>query len=319
MENTIKTTPKDVFLHLLNILTFYISVIGFITVNIQYINALFPDPLNFYFTSIATTIQWASSLLIIGFPVYLLTSWLLAKDIAGNPPKREMKLRKWLLYFTLFISAVTVIVDLIIFVYNFLGGDLTIKFALKVFVVLFVAAAVFGYYIWELRRKETASKTPKTLAWILSLVVVASIVSGFFIVGTPGDQRRMKFDEQRINHLQELQGQIINFWQQKGTLPENLDQLENSLSGFEVRKDPKTEEPYGYSVKSEFVFELCANFETSTSDSKYGPMRQKSYYPYYDAMGQNWEHDQGRKCFERVIDPELYNIKDGIKPIPIGI
>ena len=39
-------------------------------------------------------------------------------------------MRKWLVYFTLFISAITIIVDLMIFVYNFLDGELTVKFFL---------------------------------------------------------------------------------------------------------------------------------------------------------------------------------------------
>ena len=129
-NTTVQTTPKDVFLHLLNIFTFFLSVISFITLYIQYISALFPDPLNFYFTSMANAVRWSTSILVIAIPVYILTSWLLGKDLASNPERRELKLRKWLTYFTLFISAVTIIVDLIMFVYSFLSGELTTQFFL---------------------------------------------------------------------------------------------------------------------------------------------------------------------------------------------
>ena len=190
MKNTtVKSTPKDVFLHLLNIFTFYLGVISFIMLYIQYISALFPDPLSFYYTAIATGVRISTSILVIAIPVYILTSWLLGKDLASNPKRRELKLRKWLTYFTLFISAITIIVDLIMFVYSFLSGELTTQFFLKVFVVLLVAGAVFSYYIWDLRRKKMKSKTPKILAWVLSFVVLASIVWGFFIIGTPAEQR----------------------------------------------------------------------------------------------------------------------------------
>ncbi|MDD5146114.1 MAG: hypothetical protein PHF44_04710 [Candidatus Pacebacteria bacterium] len=58
MENTNieKNTPRDVFLHLLNIFTFYAAVISFITLYIEYINVLFPDVLNFYYTAISMSI-----------------------------------------------------------------------------------------------------------------------------------------------------------------------------------------------------------------------------------------------------------------------
>ena len=186
MEQTLKSTPKDVFLHLFNIVTFYLSVIGFITLYVQYINASFPDELNYYFTSIANGVRWSTSILFVAVPAYLFTSWLLAKDLNITPEKRELKLRKWLVYFTLFISAITIIVDLMIFVYNFLDGELNTRFFLKVLVVLLVAVAVFAYYMWDLKRKEMKSKIPKILAIVLSVIVLVSIIIGFFIASPIG-------------------------------------------------------------------------------------------------------------------------------------
>jgi len=302
---TVKNTPKDVFLYLLNILTFYISVIGFITLYVQYINALFPDPLDFYFTRMANAVRLSTSILIIAVPIYLLTSWLLGKDLIGNREKRELKLRKWLIYFTLFISAVTIIIDLIMFVYNFLSGELTIQFFLKILVVLLVAAAVFGYYIYDLRRKDMKSKAPKILAWALSLVVLSSIIAGFFIIGTPAEQRERRFDEQRVENLQILQSQIINYWTQKEVLPQNLSELEDSISGFIVPEDPDSDLPYEYNVIDSLSFELCATFKTSSDDFGSISRGVRSISPY-DSFQQNWSHQAERTCFTRTIDPELY-------------
>jgi len=306
MEYTsVKNTPKDVFLYLLNILTFYISVIGFITLYVQYINALFPDPLDFYFTRMANAVRLSTSILIIAIPIYLLTSWLLGKDLVSNREKRELKLRKWLIYFTLFISAITIIIDLIMFVYNFLSGELTIQFFLKILVVLLVAAAVFGYYIYDLRRKNMKSKAPKILAWALSFVILASIIAGFFIVGTPAEQRKRRFDEQRVENLQILQSQIINYWMQKEVLPQNLSELEDSISGFVVPEDPDSDLPYEYNVIDSLLFELCATFKTSSDDFGSTSKGIRAVLPY-DSFQQNWSHEAERTCFTRTIDPELY-------------
>jgi len=303
MEHTNTTnTPKDAFLHLFNILTFYITVIGFITLYIQFINAWYPDSLNYYYTAIASAVSVGSSILAISVPFYLISGWLLAKDLAKDPEKREFRLRKWLIYFTLFIAAITIVISLIIFIYNFFSGELSMRFFLKTLVVLTVAAAVFGYYIWELRRKDEHSNIPKILAAVLAVIVVASIVAGFFIVGTPTTQRARKFDDKRAGDLQVLQNQIINYWTQKEVLPTDLGQLQDSISGFIVPQDPLTESEYEYTVSSELSFELCATFKTESQDI---PERMKMAFPY-DSFNQNWSHKAEKTCFSRTIDPELY-------------
>lgn len=302
-DNNVKTTPKDVFLHLFNIITFYLSVIGFITLYVQYISVLFPDELNYYYSSIANSVRVSTSILFIAVPAYLLSSWLLAKDLLVTPEKRDLKLRRWLIYFTLFISAITIIVDLIIFVYNFLNGELSIQFFLKVLVVLIVAGAVFGYYMWDLKRNELKSKTPKILAIIMGIVVLVSIILGFVIVGTPTDQRERRFDDQRVSDLQILQSQIVDYWAKKDVLPTSLDLLENDIIGFSVPTDPKTKEFYEYKIIDSLSFELCAVFSRSNEDS--GTVRQEYEYPY-GKFQENWNHESGRYCWTRNIDPDLY-------------
>ena len=232
----------------------------------------------------------------------------MARDLATEPARRELKLRKWLIYFTLFIAAITIIVDLVTFVYNFLSGELTIQFFLKVLVVLVVAAAVFGYYFWELKRTDLKSKKPRLLAWIVSAVALASIIAGFFVIGTPAVQRSRRFDEQRVQNLQTVQSQIINYWTLKTILPPALASLEDNISGFAIPKDPLTKENYEYMVKGPLSFELCGVFATKSenlSPAFKGAMPVSPYEPF----GQNWNHEAGRVCFERTIDPELYKPK----------
>jgi hypothetical protein len=302
-ETKLRSTPKDVFLHLFNVVIFYISIVGLIRLYITYVSALFPDPLNYYFTSIANGVRWSTSILIIAVPVYLLTSWMIAKDFISQPKKRELSLRKWLVYLTLFISALTIIIDLIMLVNNFLSGELTIQFSLKVLAVLIVAGGVFWYYIWDLKRQNLKSKTPRILAWIVSVIILISLAAGFFIIGTPAAQRDRKFDDQRINDLQTLQAEIVNYWSRKESLPETLTNLEDSISGYVVSMDPKSGLPYEYNIIDPLSFELCATF--SRTSKNFDSRTVKPFSPY-DSFQQNWEHEIGRTCFTRTIDPELY-------------
>lgn len=156
--NNEKTSPKDVFLHLLAILTLYASATSFLVLIFQYINVLLPDPLEFgrYAVSSAYgTIRWAISTLVIVFPVYLLTSRFLNKTYLAEPSKRNLRIRKWLIYFTLFVAALIIIGDLVALINNLLGGELTPRFLFKVLAIFFVAGSVFGYYFWDLRKHKT--------------------------------------------------------------------------------------------------------------------------------------------------------------------
>lgn len=314
MEKHIKSTPKDVFMHLLLIGALYVSVISFLTLLFQYINAIFPDLLDFSFNRIYDIIRWGTSALIVTFPVFILISWLIAKDFALHPAKRELRSRKWLVYFTLFIAAVTIIVDLITLVFNFLGGDLTMRFFLKTLVVLIVAAGVFGYYFWDIKRTDKASNIPKRLRWITSFVVLVTIVSGFFIIGSPASQRNRRFDEKRVNDLQILQNQVVNYWVQKERLPDGLNELKDDISGFVPPRDPGTDANYEYTKGGPLTFELCATFQTESRGTAKSPRIAE---PFGFGLIQNWKHDADRTCFERTIDPDLYKDSNGIRPMPV--
>ncbi|MBI4160631.1 MAG: hypothetical protein HY506_01875 [Candidatus Yanofskybacteria bacterium] len=306
---SIRGTPKDVFLHLLAVVTLYVSVIAFIALWWQYVNLIFPDLLQYqgygYYGSAYDPIRIAMSALIVVFPVHIVISWLIGREFKADPEKREMRVRKWLWYITLFVSAVTILVDLIILVNNFLKGELSTQFFLKILVVLVAAAAVFGYYLWDLRKHEKQSKKPKFVAWITAAVLLASIIYGFFLIGLPSSQRARRFDEQRVNNLSAIQGQITYLWQRTGKLPASLDDLRDGMSGFVPPVDPETNQSYEYVVTGPLKFSLCANFNASSSPKDISNGRKPIAVPMYD-YGQIWDHESGRVCFERTIDPLLY-------------
>ena len=113
----------------------------------DYINLWMPDALNPYEAQAAIgSIRWAIASLVVIFPAYVYTSWVLERGYAANPATREIKTRKWLIYFTLFLAAVIIAGDVVALVYSLLNGDLTGRFAAKAGTVLFIAGAVFGHY-----------------------------------------------------------------------------------------------------------------------------------------------------------------------------
>lgn len=306
MENAPKENAKDLFLHLLSAATLYLAVIGFITLWWQYINFLFPDKLSFQASGsmVYEPMLWANSILVVTFPVYVFVSWIIGRDFKKNPLKRESGVRKWLWYITLFISAMTIIIDLVTLVFNFLKGDLTIQFFLKLIVILIVAGAVFGYYLWDLKKREGLSGKPKKAAIIAGVIIFASIVYGFFLVGSPAKQRDLRFDEQRISHLQQIQFSAVEYWQQKKELPKDLNEM-NKL-GYGMPVDPETGEQYEYAATGDLSFRICAEFKTvfkakTAADKPF-------YYPQKGlvAVPQNWEHNIGRSCFDISIDRDFY-------------
>ncbi len=314
MENNLqiempkRNLPRDVFLHLLAMVTLYWSAVSFITLCWQYINYFFPDTLNYGYygyMGFAGPIRFAISSLVIVFPVFILVSWFLNKIYAKEAAVRESKIRKWLIYLTLFVAALVIIGDLIFVVNTFLGGEIKARFILKALSILVVAAVIFGYYLDDVRR-AAPSKSARYFAWATSVVILISVIGAFFIVGSPMQARRQQFDQQRASDLQTIQYQVVNYWQRKGTMPQSLSDLSDSISGYSAQKDPETGNAYGYNVKdsANLIFELCATFNLQSSQSN-GPKAVPMYYPG-DLYSQNWDHSAGRVCFERTIDQQLY-------------
>ena len=301
-----KVGAKEFFLYLGAIVGLYWSAISFIQLVTEIINYRFPDALAGYYNyGYTDTMRYAIASLIIVFPIYLLLSWLNQREIALEPSMREIWIRKWLLLLTLFVAGITVVVDLVVFLNTFLGGEITTRFVLKALTVFVVAIVVFGYYIWEIRTSETVSSKRKIYAGTAVGVVILSLIFGFLTVGSPNTQRLLRFDERRVNDLQNIQYQIINYWQLKEKLPTSLNDLTDSISGFKAPVDPETGSMYVYEVSSQLEFRLCADFKLPAPSSDRSVMSKTEVLPVGMVIDQ-WEHGSGRVCFTRTIDPSLY-------------
>ncbi len=297
-------TPKDFFMYFGAGISLYASAGALLALLFNIINTKLPDALNPYYSA-----TWASdgmrvaiSILLVAFPLYLVLSWLIRKDIAGNIVKYQLPVRKWFIYFTLFIAGATIAGDLIVLVNTYLNGEISARFIWKMLSVFVVSGVVFWYYFYDIKRASSGdTKVNKLLMGIAAAGVLAAIIAGFAVAGSPSEIRALKFDETRVQQLQEIQWQVTDYYQRHKALPENLEDLQDEISGYQTPFDPETGAPYEYTLKDQqtLMFELCATFSRSNLDVK---------SPYAERIGESFRHDVGRVCFERTIDPQQYPI-----------
>lgn len=151
-------SPREAFLYLVLFATLYLSAYHLGSLLFDFINRALPDAADPDNASRQMqSMRWSVASLVIAFPVFLFVARHLGKDLARNPVKRLSAVRRWLTYLTLFVASTVLVGDLITLVYNVLGGELSMRFVLKVLVVGLIAGAIFGFYLRDLRREENES------------------------------------------------------------------------------------------------------------------------------------------------------------------
>lgn len=145
----------------------------------------------------------------------------------------------------------------------------------------------------------------KYFAVTVSLIIFVAVAAGFFVIGSPQKERLRRFDERRVQDLQMIQSEIINYWQNKNQLPLSLENLRDDIRGFAIPTDPQTKSSYTYQIKNQtsLIFELCAIFALLNETDR--------------SYGENWQHDAGPTCFERKIDPEIYRPREKFDNKPL--
>lgn len=313
MENA-KATPKDFFLWAGAMVALYGGIIAFISLIFSYINYAMPDTaLGYYYADAYSSISYEMASLIVLAPLCLVLMRIIRREIAQDPSRAQVWVRRWALFLTLFIAGATIAIDLIVLLNTFLSGEeLSARFLLKALVVLLVAGGGFMHFIadlWGYWAKNPAYA--RYVAWAVGLLVAISIVSGFFIVGSPSQARQYRLDEQRVSDLQNIQSQLVAYWQSKQKLPANLNELNDPLSYFALPKDPTTGEDYGYRTTNapgaNPSFEICATFAAASRDATARDTAAPATVAVHKGgTMDSWTHGAGQTCFERTIDPELY-------------
>jgi hypothetical protein len=149
---------RDAFIYLVLFSTLYLSAYNLGALVFRFIEMAFPDTAGGIDPPyVRQAIRWSLASLLVAFPVFLYVSRVATRGIRQHPARRTSKVRRWLTYLTLFVSTSVLVGDLIALVFNLLGGELTIRFVLKVLTVAAIAGGVCAYYVWDLREETQAS------------------------------------------------------------------------------------------------------------------------------------------------------------------
>ena len=149
-------SAREMFVYLLMFAALYSSIYNLGSILFTFIDRAFPDGLRTYGLTrdLGEAIRWNLSSLVVLFPLFLFTFLGINKSLAQDPTKRESRPRKWLTYMTLFFAAVAIAGDLIGLIYNALGGELTVRFLLKVAVVGVTSGGTFAYFFTDIRKDD---------------------------------------------------------------------------------------------------------------------------------------------------------------------
>lgn len=339
MNGDNKTRALDVFLYLGIGISLVTSVYNLLQILFTAIDRKFADVLSPSYVDVYNSdMRLAVAFLVVMFPLYIVLSWYVAKDIAKFLYKRDLTIRKVMVYTMIFVTVLSLIGTLVSIIYTYLGGELSARFAYKAASVFVVSLSVFGYYFYSARR-DYSNKTsvPLIATLVASVIVLGSLAWSISIVGTPAEMRLKRLDSTRLSDISSIQQQVFNRFQTTDKLPMDLSELNDAFQGYSVPVDPVTKESYVYRVSQQpvvkvnyatqkkemttnAVFELCATFDTvrDTNSMRGGsppikagvlsvdvPYSVSNYY-YDGDQSPFWNHGTGEVCFKRIISPDMY-------------
>jgi hypothetical protein len=145
---------RDAFVYLLMYSALYAMVVSLVLLFFIYFDILLPDPAwqRWYSADyVRSSIRWPLSSLMISAPLLFGLTWLTTREIRAHPERAKGGVRRWLTYLTLFVAAVTAMIDLITLLYYFLQGELSTRIALKALLLLLLMGIAFSYYLLSLR------------------------------------------------------------------------------------------------------------------------------------------------------------------------
>ena len=296
MTTQINNAAKFAFFYLLSLVALIALAMSSGMVIFQIINKNIIDVINQFSSNYSpSALKYAISALVISAPIYYLTMRQIFKNLATGALTKDSGVRRWLTYFILLVTSVVMISWLIATLNSFLGGELTTKFILKAMTAILIAATIFTFYFYEIKREEVQGKTDKIiLAYCygsLAIVLIVFVASLFFME-SPTETRNRKLDNAILDKFERLDGAIQTYYQDKGVLPDDLVALlaDYSYLTNDDLKDPAINMAFDYKIISQNNYQLCSNFRMSNKDKN---IEENTYYQ------ERWPHDAGYQCLKQ--------------------
>lgn len=290
-------SPKFSFFYLLSLIALIFTAIPAGLVAFQLINKWLPDALSGYTTGYTSgSLKFGLSALLIAVPVYFWAVQQINRGLLKKELDRKADLRRWLIYFILLVTAVVMLGWLIAIFYRYLDGELTSQFLAKSAVAIIIAAVIFLFYRYDLRRDPKAAVDSRNLrwfAWPVIIVLVALFIGGFMIAESPNQARNRRYDEKLIGNFYQIDSALNVYYQQNNRLPENLTELLVNPY-FLDRQAIQTSDGQTIDYKSinDTTYQLCATWRTSNLDRDKGVR----------TIGiEKWPHQAGYQCLEQMV------------------
>ena len=129
--------------------------------------------------------------------------------------------------------------------------------------------------------------TPGTVLFGAAVTgVIAAVVGGLFILGSPTEERARRIDRRRVADLRAIVAATDLYWTRHSRLPASLDNLTAEPGVTISTGDPESSEIYGYQPLDSARYEVCANFDRESDETSWDPKRNL------------WSHGSGRQCFQ---------------------
>ena len=298
-NNNMNNNAKYAFYYLLSLVALIFTALSVGMIAFGIINKTVFDVLNLG-ASTSDTLKFAISAIIIATPIFFIMQNLIGRGLKKGELAKDSGVRRWLTYFILLVSSVTILGVFINIINNFLSGELTLNSILKALSIIVIAAAVFSFYFYDIKRENVTEKNVVMKVFFfasLALVTIAFISSWFF-VESPVLTRAKRLDQNLINNINNLENAVNSYNDKYKKLPNTIDEIKNNKDIYLDLKsfnDPETGAPISYKKISETTFEFCASFRTdnknvdSKTDTAYYSDPTKTHLAGYQCVnGQVW-------------------------------
>lgn len=95
----------------------------------------------------------------------------------------------------------------------------------------------------------------------LGIFVLALVVEGIIIAGSPISQKDIQLDSNRLQAFESIKNQIENYYRTNHKLPVSLGEISSSIN----IQDPETKTNFDYRMIPPSSFEICTTFSTDNS------------------------------------------------------
>ncbi len=307
LNNMFNHNAKYAFYYLLSLAALIFTALSVGMVVFGIIDKTVADALNYNnYSGVDGQLKFAISALFIAAPVYYFISRLINRGLHKKELNLDSPLRRWLTYFIILVSSVTILGVFIGVINNFLSGELTVRFILKAGTMLIIAASVFSFYFYDIKRKEIKTKDlfMRLFTYISAALVLAAFVAAWFFVESPQVARAKRLDLIVINNIYQLENAVNSYYSQYDRLPATLDEIKNSDIYLDPKSavDPETKQGIEYKVSGDNKFSFCATFRAASDNADqsfaYGPGNKEHAAGYACVPGQLWTKAETTKLVQ---------------------